>query len=220
MKILDLFCCCGGASTGMSNLGHDITGVDINDDHDYPYDFIHSDVFALRLDFLQKFDFIWASPPCQHFCWSTSKKARNSYPDLVARTRELLRKVGKPFVIENVPTAPLRKDLMLCGTMFGLRLIRHRIFEIHGFMPSKRWHPRHRARIINKNGKSRCYYMQVAGHGSESYSFKVGDWREAMQLPHIKNREHLVEAVPPKYSQYIVRSIEGSSILSPLEVLC
>src|SRR5260370_705028 len=73
-------------------------------------------------------------PPCQaysllRFCYGPA-----DYPDLVPLTQQMLRRAGKPFVIENVPDAPLRHELTLCGTMFDLmtdagELWRHRHFE-------------------------------------------------------------------------------------------
>jgi len=92
---------------------------------------------ALEAD-LSGFDFVWASPPCQ--AYSKASRARrnlgHSYPDLMAATRSKLEAFGGgggggggPYIIENVPGAPMRCDIMLCGSMFGLKLVRHRIFE-------------------------------------------------------------------------------------------
>ena len=121
---------------GLHQAGYEVTGVDIRNGHQYPFEFIESDVFDLEPEFLQKYDFIWASPPCQSFSWSTATWRNKGYQydgDLVGRTRDLLLRTGRPFVMENVIGSPLRKDLVLCGEMFGLNVVRHRIFEIHGF---------------------------------------------------------------------------------------
>src|SRR5215510_1049547 len=92
MKILDLFCCCGGVSKGFhdANPNAEITGVDITDGHNYPYNFIHSDIFKLESSFFEQFDLIHASPPCQHYSWSTRKDRISKFPNLVERTRNLL----------------------------------------------------------------------------------------------------------------------------------
>lgn len=207
MKILDLFCCCGGASTGLSDNGRNkVVGVDIEGNHNYPFEFIKADVFALDKDFFDEFDFIWASPPCQQFSIGSKRWLNAGYnlpPDLIQQTRELLIKTGKPFVIENVPNAPLRKDLLLCGEMFdGLRIIRHRIFEsnIKLVQPA---HPGHRPRPDRKHS----YYCQIAGHGGDSYSYCIADWQKAIGIDWVKDKEHIVEMIPPKYSQYIIRQI-------------
>ena len=128
-KLLDLFCGAGGCSAGYAAAGFDVTGVDIHDQPHYPFRFVQTN--ALTVKFLQSYDAIHASPPCQNYCWSTAKPraAGKVYPDLIAPTREMLVASGKPYVIENVPTAPLRYPTYLEGTMFGLNVIRRRSFE-------------------------------------------------------------------------------------------
>ena len=182
------------------NDSNEVTGVDITDDHDYPFEFVHKDVFDLPLSFFEKFDLIWASPPCQFYSWS-ARKHKKEYPDLIAKTRNLLQKTGKPFIIENVQGAPLRKDLRLCGEMFGLRVLRHRIFEIEGFWVMQPPHLKHRKPVDDIHS----YYACVAGHGGASYSFRIEHWKEAMQIDWINKKNHLTQAVPPAYSDYILR---------------
>ena len=238
MKILDLFCCCGGSSKGLSEHGQ-VTGVDITDNHQYPYDFIHSDVFDLRPDFFEKFDFIWASPPCQHYI-PTNKWRGNKYPDLISKTRELLHKTGKPFVIENVQGAPIRKDLRLCGEMFGLRVIRHRLFEIEGFPIIQPKHEKHKLSVMNgtaigcwsggvKPGfwgnkekqrefvkkRKDSYYACVSGHGGNGFSFKLKDWQDAMGIDWVTKKEHLTQMIPPAYARYIISCVDVQSKLQP-----
>ena len=118
------------------------------------------------------------------------------------KTRQLLLKTNRSFIIENVVGAPLRKDLRLCGQMFGLRIVRHRIFEIEGFTVLE---PPHEKHIAPNNGRS--YYAQIAGHGGNSYSFKLEDWKKAMGIHHINKKEHLTQAVPPAYSEYIAKLV-------------
>ncbi len=132
MKILDLFCCSGGSAWGIKQAFPDaeIVGYDIIPQPDYPFKQIVADWETSKPE---EYNFIWASPPCQGYIPYLSEKSRAKYPKLIDKVREFLLKSGKPFVIENVPGAPLRKDLMLCGAMFGLKVIRHRIFEVHGF---------------------------------------------------------------------------------------
>ena len=202
MKLLDLFCCCGGISKGFADNGFECTGVDITDDHESPYelyDFYNEDVFDLPLSFFEKFDIIHASPPCQHYFYGINQEHRNDFPDLIDRTRQLLLKTGKPFILENIPNAPLRKDLILCGEMFGLRVIRHRIFEIHGFSVPQPENPKHKKPI----DKTHSYYAQVAGHGGNSYSFEIKAWKEAMGIDWVSKKEHLTQMIPPVYSNYI-----------------
>ena len=210
MEALDLFCGAGGASKGLLDAGFErVIGVDIEEQPEYltPNDFRGWDVFEyLNYVNTDDKDFIWASPPCQAYSYG-SKKDRNKgkkYPDLIAKTRKVLLKTGKPFVIENVVGAPLRKDLRLCGEMFGLRIIRHRVFETHSFECKQPTHPKHKLPITIKGlSKKKSWYMQVAGHGGQSYSFKLKDWQKAMGINWIKDRHTLAQCVPPAYAEYI-----------------
>ena len=212
MIALDLFCGAGGASKGLFDAGFDmIRGIDINPQPEYIdlNEFVQADVF----DWLENpnecdYDFIWASPPCQAYTYA-SKKARNlgnTYPDLVGITRELLLKIGKPFVIENVTTAPLRKDLVLCGEMFGLKVIRHRAFEIFGFGCLQPRHIKHRGTV--KSGA----YVTVAGHGGDGVA-SLNAWQDAIGVDWVRNKKTLAQCVPPKYSEYIAKQFLGSSLL-------
>ena len=202
MKILDLYCGAGGVSTGLFQAGiTEITGVDINPQPEYPSQltFIQADVTKLKPSFLKKFDFIWSSPPCQNYSFA-SAKARNLgkvYPDLVVPTRNLLLKSKKPFVMENVIQAPIRQDLLLCGEMFGLGVIRHRKFEIHGFKAIQPVHKKHRGKV------SDGFYVTVAGHGGDGKA-SLKSWQDGMQIHWMKNKKSLAESIPPAYSKYII----------------
>jgi len=208
MLALDLFCGGGGSSMGLYYAGFNVVGVDVKSRSylSYPFEFIQEDVFNLPSDFIRKFNLVWASPPCQAYTWA-SRRWKKKYPDLIPETRNLLLKAGIPFVIENVPQAPLRKDLFLCGEMFGLNVLRHRIFEIHGFKCCQPEHLVHKPPIFMKlkNGKvvKKSAYCCVAGHGGNGISSKLKDWQKAMGIWWIKKREVLVEAIPPAYSMYI-----------------
>jgi DNA (cytosine-5)-methyltransferase 1 len=142
-KLLDLFCCEGGASMGYSRAGFDVYGVDLFEDYSqkrYPFPSGKFDVFEFLGNDLNTtgLDVIVASPPCQRY--SITNAARKcDYPDLIGPTREALIATGLPYVIENVAGAPLLNPLTLCGSMFGLsaidddgtplRMERHRLFE-------------------------------------------------------------------------------------------
>lgn len=133
-RALDLFCGAGGAAMRLHRAGFDVVGVDIKRQPRYPFQFIQGDALALPVR-LEDFDLVWASPPCQaHTALSKMWNARE-HVDRIPETRALLVKSGVPYVIENVPGAPLKASLRLCGTMFDLRtpcgaeLRRHRYFE-------------------------------------------------------------------------------------------
>lgn len=129
-RLLDLFCGGGGAGMGYHQAGFEVVGVDINRQPNYPFEFMQADCLSLEPGFLATFDAIHASPPCQHYSPAANLHGnRADHPDLVDPTRQMLASVGCPTVIENVMDAPIRGDLVLCGTMFGLRIIKHRQFE-------------------------------------------------------------------------------------------
>lgn len=193
LKLLDLFCCGGGAGMGWHMAGFDVTGVDINPQPKYPFKFIQSD--ALQMD-LSGFDVIWASPPCQAF--TRAKKLQgNIHPELIEPVRKMLIASGKPYCIENVMGAPLIDPVMLCGTMFGLTTYRHRIFEAN-FEIQQPPHPEHK----NKNAKmgrapKDDEFIQVVGHFSD-----VPAGKKAMGIDGLGQKE-LAQAIPPAYSKYI-----------------
>ena len=135
MRLLDLYCKAGGASRGYQLAGFEVVGVDIKKQKRYPYEFIQADCLELMkdMDFLRSFDVITASPPCQTH--SITQHLRNAQGkstdkvDLIPQTREALIASGKPYVIENVPGAPLINPIQMCGSYFGLKVRRHRGFE-------------------------------------------------------------------------------------------
>jgi hypothetical protein len=230
MKCLDLFCCDGGAAMGLNKAGFDeIVGIDIEPHPNYPFDFIQADATDPPVD-LNEFDFFWASPPCQGFSIGTLgwRNQGKEYPDLIKATRNLLKATNKPYCIENVPNAPIKKHLLLCGEMFRLNIIRHRHFEISGFRAEQPRHPHHKKNLEvqkvwtggdgiggygtnkRKRKEMREYfkkkysaYCQVAGHGGDGWSSRIGDWQKAMGIDWISNKKFLAEAVPPAYSEYI-----------------
>ena len=127
-RLLDLFCCAGGAGTGYSLAGFDVVGVDIKPQPNYPFPFIQTDALNLDSKFIATFDAIHASPPCQSYSDLAKRNGNaDAWPRLIDPVRDvLLPQSGLPYVIENVEGAPLRNPVVLCGTMFhGLRVLRH-----------------------------------------------------------------------------------------------
>lgn len=137
--LLDLFCGAGGAAYGYHQAGFNLCGIDINRQPNYPYKFIQADVmeFCANPKFpWHKFSAVHASPPCQSYTrksanWGRERTHYIDHPDLLEPTRAILQATGLPYVIENVEGSPILESLMLCGTMFGLPLIKHRYFEMN-----------------------------------------------------------------------------------------
>ena len=207
-RLLDLFCGAGGASRGYHRAGFEVVGVDIRPQPNYPFEFYQWDALEAPLT---GFDAVHASPPCQRY--SVALKSHNGraneWPDLIARVRDRLLKTGLPFVIENAAgaRAELRDPVLLCGTMFSdLRVIRHRLFECHGFRP---WQP-----VCNPHplchtlDKRKAHYgktdewvdfVQVNGGGNSSKEAAA----DAMKIWWMKTKHELNEAIPPAYTQFI-----------------
>jgi DNA (cytosine-5)-methyltransferase 1 len=206
MIALDLFCGAGGASRGIANCGFEVEGVDhVNQNH-YFHDFYYEDAVKFMKMGLDHYDFIWASPPCQAYSWS-SKGRRNAgteYQDLVEVTRHYLQKSGVPYIIENVVGAPLLDPVRLCGTMFPeLKVFRHRLFESNMELKvdMECAHAGHEAK---KRRADTGDYFTVAGH----WVGTTAEWSDAMGIDWMTKSE-LAQAIPPVYSEYLVRQIFG-----------
>jgi DNA (cytosine-5)-methyltransferase 1 len=192
---LDLFC-----GMGLHRAGFDVIGVDVRPQPRYPFRFVQAD--ALRPPFdLARFDFIWASPPCQAFTLA-QRIQKNEHPDLIEPVRAMLIASGRPYAIENVTGAPLRRPIELCGAMFGLTTYRHRLFET-SFPCVQPWHQAHE--LIAPSAKmgrapKDGEFIQVVGNFSG-----VDKAREAMGIDWMA-RDELSEAIPPAYSEFIANA--------------
>lgn len=210
-KALDLFCGAGGVSMGLWRAGFDVVGVDLHKQPRYPFPFTQADAMTFPLE---GFDFIWASPPCQQFCALNTREDLSGYPDLVDPIRQRLLASGVPFVIENVPGAPLRKDLVLCGGMFGLRSYRHRHFEC-SFPIGQPAHPKHTVRV-NRRGENRREHWANGGFITITGDVGVYCGPEAMGIDWMSGNE-LSEAIPPAYAEFIGRAAMAHVRLDELQ---
>lgn len=202
IKFLDLYCSLFGCSVGYEMAADDlgikieITGVDIAYPNIYRippgYDFVQMDAIKFIEKYGKAFTHIHASPPCQ-INSRLNVIHKKKYPDLVAPTREALRRSKKPYVIENVPGAPLIHPLKLNGQMFGLNIVRERWFETSFFMLQPM---AEKARTkIRANGGT---LISATGHSVGT----LGEWQEAMQIFWMDKPE-LAQAIPWAYTRYI-----------------
>ena len=206
LRLLDLFCCAGGAGMGYARAGFEVVGMDITPQPRYPLPFIQGDALNLDPKFIAAFDAVHASPPCQSYS-DLAKRNRNAHewPRLIEPVREMLIKYGLPYIIENVDGAPLIQPIILCGTMFkGLRVIRHRLFETnfpiltppHGRHPICHTFDKRKGQY-GKTNEMRDF-VSVNGGGNCS----VAAARDAMGIDWMTKNE-LNEAIPPAYTQFI-----------------
>lgn len=216
LKVLDGFCGGGGAAMGMIAAGASVVGIDKNPHCAgyYPGAFHKGNVLQLESwrdllgkRFVDQFDLIWMSPPCQHYSQMTLVRGRAAdHPDLIDRVRDMLIRVGKPYIIENVGGArdKLREPIELCGLMFGLKLYRHRYFEC-SFPVRQPEHPVHAGQQL----------FSVVGNpvGSRTrgivYREVIAAWPDAMGIYHIPpGSRHFAEAIPPAFSEYLVNEFK------------
>jgi DNA (cytosine-5)-methyltransferase 1 len=226
MRILDLFCGAGGAGMGYARAGFDVVGVDITRRRSgYPAgEFIHGDALDIMsdVDFVRSFDLVHASPPCQTH--TRAQHLRNaqgkagSVIDLLPQTRAALTAAGVPFVIENVPGAPMRADVLLCGSMFpeltvddatGRRwLQRHRLFEINGVPAPLQMSCSHRNAGVRPLG---VYASKADSIPSGGQTCKTLEQAQTLMGIDWMSWAALVEAIPPAYTEWL-----GTQLLDQL----
>lgn len=208
-RLLDLFCCQGGASRGYADAGFEVVGVDIEPQPRYPFEFIQADAVEYVRAHGHEFDAIHASPPCQAHT-RAQKIMKREHPDFIVPTRQALRDSGRFYVIENVPGAPLLDPFELCGAMFGLETYRHRWFESNVRGEILR-HPKHSARTA-KMGRPAApdEFMHIVGNFSG-----VERARGIMAMPWA-NRDGLREAIPPAYTHWIGQWLMNALALWPV----
>ncbi len=210
-RLLDLFCGAGGASAGYVAAGFDVVGVDAEPMPDYPHDFVRADAMTFPLE---GYDAIHASPPChEHSALNAARKIVYGTGWMLAATRDRLEAHrvthGTPWVIENVPGAPINKchAIMLCGSMFGCRT------EMPGY--GEVWLRRHRwfesSVLLMNAARCSCHGRKnigVYGHGSGSQKRRVRGpgtakaSREVMGIDWMR-RDELDEAIPPAYTKFV-----------------
>ena len=206
-----------------AGIEHEIVGVDIKPQPRYPFEFVRADAMTYPMaecsfvggpvdgfpDVCDKcgsnyshpkhryyFDFVWASPPCEHYSQCTPRAYRRNHDDLIGLVRQMLE--GQLYwVIENVPSARklLRNPLMLCGSMFGLGIRRHRFFELHGIDSGLIQPCQHKKSPVLITGTHRRTY-------EPRYEYTVEQCRHASGIDWMIRKE-LDKAIPPAYSKYI-----------------
>ena len=211
LKLLDLFCGAGGASAGYARAGFEVTGIDVKHGKRYPFDYIKGDVRDyLDPEFLQQFDVIAASPPCQSF--SATKHLRNAQgksttkTNMIPMVRDALMMANRIYVIENVPNAPLINPIQLCGSAFGLKVRRHRLFESNFKLKGTECHHKQQGKPVGIYGSMRDE-IPNGGHTAKT----MEQANKAMGIDWMIWGE-LVESIPPAYTYYIGQQLSTEVI--------
>lgn len=221
-RLLDLFCGAGGAAMGYHRAGFEVVGVDIKPQPNYPFEFHRAEAIDVLESILNgghwcyeigELAAIHASPPCPRYSRiSDVHGVRDNHPDLVGPTRDAIFGLTPiPFVIENVPGAPLREPVVLCGSGFGLganckdgkwrQLRRHRLFETDiPLMPSPCCHSGEPVGVYGHGGAQR----KTTANGGVNRGY-MGDKQEASDAMGIDwmTKAELSDAIPPAYTELI-----------------
>lgn len=200
MRLLDLFCGAGGASEGYRRAGFEVVGVDIEAQRHYPFEFHRADALEYPLE---GFDVIHASPPCQAYSKAQRLNGRD-HPRLIEPIRDRLKATGLPYVIENVVGAPLENPVMLCGTMFGLKTERCRLFEMNVPLPLILDYQRTEKMAKMGRAADDDEFIHICGHFPDPPRA-----RTVMGIDWPMTRAELAEAIPPAYTEWVGRYILG-----------
>lgn len=204
---------------GYHRAGFEVVGVDIKPQPHYPFAFYQEDAllllsegaWRLRGGPFSHVEAIHASPPCQNGSRLRSLWPDRHYPDLLTPTRAALADISIPWVIENVPGQPGPWDVMLCGTQFGLDVIRHRYFQVNwGPLPLVGFCCVHDGDEVTLTGHSANPARQGAGGKSEHLT--IDRSRAAMGVDWM-TRDELSQAIPPAYTEWV-----GKQLLAHIEV--
>jgi DNA (cytosine-5)-methyltransferase 1 len=206
-RLLDLFAGADGCSVGYHRAGFDVEGVDKEPHPDYPFELHVGDAmdWLTDPDRLARYDAAHASPPCPRYSTATPLEAHERHPDLIGPVREALRAWGGTYVIENVPGAPLVNPTHLCGSAFGLRVQRHRLFESNVFMlsPACTHYGTVAVGVYGAHPDRPGGWLRPDGTSRGLKATSVADAQDAMGIDWMTRWDDLADAVPPAYTQHI-----------------
>lgn len=217
--LIDPFCGLGGSAMGWFRAGFRVIGCDAVTQPDYPFEFHQGDALEFIREYGPRASAAAGSPPCQHASGPTkgTNAKRNAaqgieHPELIGDTRAAFEALDIPYVIENVQGSVVRRDLTLCGLMFGLRVFRHRYFELGGWsMPARTCngrsdHAGHRVRGY-RHGVNYPDGDMLAVYGNGGGKASAAECREGLGIDWSWDRAQLVEAIPPAFTEHIGRAL-------------
>jgi DNA (cytosine-5)-methyltransferase 1 len=212
VRILDLFCGAGGAGMGYHRAGFEVVGVDVVRQPHYPFTFIQADAVAFLASIdPAEWDAVHASPPCKAHTVARKVSASrfptlfDPHPDLIPPTRVGLIASGLPYVIENVPGAPLVDPVVYCGSSFGLRVRRHRLFESNVELVAPPCDHAAQGSPVGVYGNGGAWTRTAPGGGGVKVAGK--DAADALGIDWTDYQPVLSQAIPPAYTEHIGRQL-------------
>lgn len=219
-RLLDLFCCAGGAGMGYARAGFDVTGVDLVVHPRNPHPVRQADALSLDPAWIAaNFDCAHASPKCQgqtRMRAPGQKRHVNQIPATIALLdRVVAIKPGFRWILENVEGAAswMPGAVTLCGTMFGLgaqgcQLQRHRLF-IANFQIAPPGPCRHEGPVIGVYGGHARKRSAVHGGRGTRDVWEGGHAAAAAKAMGIDwmSLGELSEAIPPDYTEHLGRQM-------------
>jgi DNA (cytosine-5)-methyltransferase 1 len=199
--LLDLFCGAGGVARGYQMAGFHVTGVDVKSQPRYAGDeFVQADALEYLEAHGREYDAIHASPPCQRYSAATKDANKGNHPDLIEPCRDLLVLIGKPWVMENVVGSPFSFAAVLCGSMFGMKVRRHRLFESSFLILTPSCNHAAQPVVLSVTGTG--YGGKHKGHnGTKPDGVEYA--REVMGINWPMTISELSNAIPPAYCRYV-----------------
>lgn len=196
---------------GYHRAGFDVVGVDHMPQPRYPFTFVQADALDYCREHGHEFDVIHASPPCQAYgTLAAINRARGlggNHPRLIDPTRDALIATGAPWVIENVVGAPMQTVVLLCGSMFALRVRRHRLFESSVMLIAPSCQHDRQGRVIGVYGNQGSWALRAKKHGGGFHrAANTAEASAAMGIDWMTWKE-LTQAIPPAYTELIGRQL-------------
>lgn len=193
---------------GYHRAGFEVVGVDLVRQWAYPFEFHLGDALTWPLD---GFDAIHASPPCKRFTvlrkLSAARDATlfDPHPDCLAPTLVRLAAQARPYVVENVVGAPMPAPIIECGSMYGLRVRRHRLFSSNVALEQLPCAHEKQGQVVGVYGKGGGWTRLAPGGGGQKvYGADAGD---ALGMTWTDDMGVLSQAIPPAYTEHVGRQL-------------
>jgi len=183
----------------------------------YPYAFRWDSALGVLRDrdFVESFDLVHASPPCQAHTRAkhlrSAQGGHSKHGDLLTPTLRMLRTYDVPWVVENVVGAPGMEDAVIeCGSAYGLKVRRHRLFLASfplvgsGCRHADQGKPVGVYHVMGDTCKGVCKKtgkMVIGGSTAKT----VAEGLHAMGVSRDLSWEELKEGFPPAYTEHVGR---------------